>query len=92
MNDILRRGERFICGSYESDLLDARAGLAAATARSVAEEAASSAVYAAAEAASLHITLRESHGNGPDDAISEKLAEYLKQPLPVARKRVSQGS
>ena len=65
-----------------SELLDARVGLVAATARAVAEEAAFGAVGAAAEAASLKITLRDADARGnPDDATSEALAGFIKRPL-----------
>ena len=78
-------------------LLDARVRLAAATARSVAEEAASAAVFAAAEVASLKLAMEgvEGNGNGDeegggkenvDDPFSEALAEYAKIPLPVVPK------
>lgn len=78
-------------------LLDARVRLAAATARSVAEEAASAAVFAAAEVASLKLAMEgvEGKGNGDeegggkenvDDPFSEALAEYAKIPLPVVPK------
>ena len=50
-------------------LLDARVRLAAATARSVAEEAASAAVFAAAEVASLKLAMEgvEGKGNGDEE-------------------------
>ena len=78
-------------------LLDARVRLAAATARSVAEEAASAAVFAAAEVASLKLAMEgvEGNGNGDEegggkeniaDPFSEALAEYAKIPLPVVPK------
>jgi len=65
------------------ELLDARVGLAAATARSVAETAASSAVFAAAEVAALKVTLNSARSKGnPDDPTSEALAEVFQVPLP----------
>ena len=69
------------------DLLDARVSLAAATARSVAETAASSAVFAAAEVAALKVTLNSARSKGnPDDPTSEALAEFMKKPLPEMRR------
>lgn len=60
------------------ELLDARVSLAAATARSVAETAASSAVFAAAEVAALKVTLNSARSKGnPDDPTSEALAEFI---------------
>ena len=75
--------------SAVSNLLDARARLAAATARSVAEEAAAAAVFAAAEAASLKLAVREGEGKEnarEEGAVSEALAGFLKVPLPVVPK------
>lgn len=69
------------------ELLDARVSLAAATARSVAETAASSAVFAAAEVAALKVTLNSARRKGnPDDPTSEALAEFMKKPLPEMRR------
>lgn len=69
------------------ELLDARVSLAAATARSVAETAASSAVFAAAEVAALKVTLNSARSKGnPDDPTSEALAEFMKKPLPEMRR------
>lgn len=68
------------------ELLDARVSLAAATARSVAETAASSAVFAAAEVAALKVTLNSARSKGnPDDPTSEALAEFMRKPLPEVR-------
>ena len=76
-------------------LLDARVRLAAATARSVAEEAAAAAVFAAAEVASLKLAMEGGEGKGDeegggkenvDDPFSEALAGYAKIPLPVVPK------
>lgn len=69
------------------ELLDARVSLAAATARSVAETAASSAVFAAAEVAALKVTLNSARSKGnPDDPTSEALAEFMRKPLPEMRR------
>lgn len=68
------------------ELLDARVSLTAATARSVAETAASSAVFAAAEVAALKVTLNSARSKGnPDDPTSEALAEFMRKPLPEVR-------
>ena len=69
------------------ELLDARVSLTAATARSVAETAASSAVFAAAEVAALKVTLNSARSKGnPDDPTSEALAEFMRKPLPEMRR------
>jgi hypothetical protein len=49
----------------------------------VAETAASSAVFAAAEVAALKVTLNSARSKGnPDDPTSEALAEVFQAPLP----------
>jgi hypothetical protein len=57
----------------------------------VAEEAAAAAVFAAAEAASLKLAVREGEGKEnanarEEGAVSEALAGFLKVPLPVVPK------
>jgi hypothetical protein len=68
-------------------LLDARVSLAAATAKSVSEEAAGVVASAVARAASLRLTLDDEVGDGGRGARTcEALASVLCVPLPSARK------